>query len=485
MVAVTALVRYSLTAVLCAPFLATIVGVAAAQEGTNESPPATRHAPRATRSTPRAPAGPTQRATLERVISQSMLPNGLEVIVVENHNVPLATIEVVVKNGSFTQEPQDEGVAHLFEHMLFRAYTDTVPNASFARAAGEITAGFNGTTNEESVTYYATLPSRHIERGVQLLATLMRRPRFRADDLDRERQVVLGEYDRQVANPFYHLRAATGRALWGSAWSRKNTLGSREAINAATVGRLEAIFERYYIPNNSALIVTGDVNPQQVFELARKHFGPWQRGPDPFQEFPVPPVPPLERDTTVITEADTRDVVVMLQWQGPSVGKDPDATYAADVFSDVLNAPTSEFRKKLVDSGLWQSLGVNYYTLDHVGPITILGETTPENLRPALQALYAEIAKLGDPKYFPAQALADSKQERKVGTAFGLERASGFAHTIAFWWSVADLEYYMGYVDNMAAQTARDLADYGRKYIAGRPKVIGLMMSAEQAARWR
>ncbi|HJU65081.1 MAG TPA: pitrilysin family protein [Gemmatimonadaceae bacterium] len=454
-----------------------------AQAGDTDAPVAPPQ--RAARSTPRALDGPTQRATLERVISQSVLPNGLEVIVVENHNVPLATVEVVVKNGSFTQEPQDEGVAHLFEHMLFRAYTDTTPDASFARAAGEITAGFNGTTNEESVTYYATLPSRHLERGVQLLATLMRRPRFRADDLNRERQVVLGEYDRQVANPFYHLRAATGRALWSSAWSRKNTLGSREAINSATVERLETIFKRYYVPNNSALVVTGDVTPQQVFELARKHFGPWQRGPDPFAAFPIPPVPPLERDTTVIVEADTRDVVVMLQWQGPSVGRDPDATYAADVFSDVLNAPTSEFRKKLVDSGLWQSLGVNYYTLDQVGPITILGETTPENLRAALAALYGEIARLGDPRYFSAQALADSKQDRKVGTAFGLERASGFAHTIAFWWSVADLEYYMGYVDNMAAQTARDLADYGGKYIAGRPKVIGLMMSAEEAGKWR
>ncbi|MGH7718515.1 MAG: M16 family metallopeptidase, partial [Gemmatimonadaceae bacterium] len=448
-------------------------------------PAAPQRSERGTLATPPATSETTQRATLERVISQSVLSNGLEIIVVENRNVPLATVEVVVKNGSFTQEPQDEGVAHLFEHMLFRAYTDGTPEGSFARAASEITAGFNGTTNEESVTYYATLPSRHLERGVQLLATLMLRPRFRAEDLNRERQVVLGEYDRQVANPFYHLRARSGRALWGSAWSRKNTLGSREAINAATVERLETIFKRYYVPNNSALVITGDVDAGQVFALAEKHFGPWSRGADPFVEFPVPPVPTLARDTTVIVEADTRDVVVMLQWHGPSVGRDPAATYAADVFSDVLNAPTSEFQKKLVDSGLFQSLGVNYYTLDHVGPITILGETTPERAREALRALYAELARLGDPAYFSAQALADSKQERKVGTAFGLERGTGFAHTIAFWWSVADLEYYMGYVDNMAAQTARDLAAYGRTYIVGKPKVIGLMMSPEVARGWR
>ena len=78
-----------------------------------------------------------------------------------------------------------------------------------------------------------------------------------------------------------------------------------------------------------------------------------------------------------------------MQWQGPSVGQDPKSTYAADVFSDVLNDPRSEFQQKLVDSGLWQAVGVNYYTLNHTGPITISGQTSPEQLREALAALYA------------------------------------------------------------------------------------------------
>ena len=132
-----------------------------------------------------------------------------------------------------------------------------------------------------------------------------------------------------------------------------------------------------------------------------------------------------------------------------------------------------------MDSGLWHSVLVNYYTLDHTGPITISGETTPDKLREAIAALDAEIAKFDDPGYFTAAEMALQKQQRAVGTALGLERASGFAHELGFWWSVAGLDYYMGYVDNMAGQTAADLKSYADRYIVGKPRVTGVLISPQ------
>lgn len=422
-----------------------------------------------------------QRATLERVTKQMVLDNGLQVIVVENHGVPLATLEVVVRNGSFTQEPQDDGVAHLFEHMLFRGYTGGSANASFAQEASELNAGFNGTTTEEAVTYYLTLPSHNLGDGLQILSRMMRDPRFREEDLARERQVVLGEYERKTSDPFYHLTSEVGTRLWGAGWSRKNTLGSPAPLNAATAARLETIYHRYYVPNNAALVITGDVTPAAAFDLARRNFADWKRAPDPFVAHPIPPIPPLAADTSVVVSADVNDVTLMVQWQGPSVRADPNATYAADVFSDVLNQPSSGFQKRLVDSGLFQSLGINYYTLGYVGPITISGQTTPDQLKAALTALKAEIARFGEPGYFSEEELANVKKARAVETAFGLERASGLAHTVAFWWSVAGLEYYMGYVDNMANRTSDDLRAYVRRYIEGKPKVFGALLAPDAA----
>jgi len=216
-----------------------------------------------------------------------------------------------------------------------------------------------------------------------------------------------------------------------------------------------------------------------VFALAERELGQWSRGADPFVADPIPPIPPLKTSEGVLIEAPVSAVSIQIQWQGPSVGQDPKSTYAADVFSDVLNDPRSQFQQKLVDSGLWQGVGVNYYTLNHTGPITISGQTSAEQLRPALTTLYAEIAKFDTPGYFTSDELEAVKAHRAVTSAFDRERASGFAHTLGFWWSVASLEYYMGYVDYMAQQSLDDLRAYARRYIVGKPHITGVLIAPE------
>ena len=96
----------------------------------------------------------------EGAIQQAALDNGLQVFVVENHTVPLATVLVAVRNGAMTQEPGDRGLAHLFEHLLFRSYKGD-PTA-FAQEATFLDAQFNGTTAEEVVTYYLVLPAKNV-----------------------------------------------------------------------------------------------------------------------------------------------------------------------------------------------------------------------------------------------------------------------------------------------------------------------------------
>jgi zinc protease len=94
-----------------------------------------------------------QRAELDKIIQRKVLANGLEVIVVENHGVPLATIEIDVKNGSFTQSSEYEGLAHMYEHMFFRANSTYPEPNQFWDRASDLGAVFNGTTAEERVKY--------------------------------------------------------------------------------------------------------------------------------------------------------------------------------------------------------------------------------------------------------------------------------------------------------------------------------------------
>jgi zinc protease len=420
-----------------------------------------------------------QRAELERRIRRDTMPNGLEVIVVENHGVPIATLEVDARNGSFTQSPTYEGLSHLYEHMFFKANATYPQPEQFVARASELGAVFNGSTQEERVNYYLTVPSDSTMPAMAFLASALRNPLFRADELERERAVVIGEYDRNESDPFYALTTATGRALWGTAWSRKNPLGERAVILKTTPEQMRTIQRKYYVPNNTALIVAGDVSADSIFAAARRLLGDWPRAPDPFATDPIPPVPALVGNKGVIVEQPVNAVIVQLQWQGPGAHADIPATYAADVFSDVLNQPGSRFQRRLVDSGLWQSITVNYYTLNQVGPITILGAVAPGKVREAIAALDRELLEVVKPGYITADAVDGVKRQRIVGTMESLERASGFAHQLGFWWAVTGMEYFYGYNDAMSKQTPDDLRRYASRYILGKPRVTGVLLSPD------
>jgi zinc protease len=426
-----------------------------------------------------------QRAELERVIKRTVLRNGLEVIAVENHGIPIATVELNVKNGAFTQRPEYEGLAHMYEHMFFKA-SKAYPNAeAFGQRSAELGARYNGTTQEERVNYYLSLPSDSVRGGISLIAGAVRGPLFLPNELAQEKEVVLGEYDRNEASPGFDITQKLSAALYPGQASRKNTIGNRDVLRTVTPEKMKFIQNRYYVPNNMALIVTGDINPTQIFAYADSVLGDWQKGPDPFTLDPIPAIPALTSSSALISEAEVGAVTVLIQWQGPSVRRDRAITYAADVFSDALNTKGSRFQRLLTDSGLWTAIGVNYYTLDQVGPITISGQTSPERLKEALAVLWREIDKLDDPGYFSVSELEAVKAQRGTDNQFGIEKTSELTHTIGFWWAVADLDYFMGYVDNMARQTPADLQRYAAKFIVGKPSVTGVLISKADRARIR
>ncbi len=430
-----------------------------------------------------APQAHAQRAELEKTIQRRVMANGLEVIVVENHGVPLVTVEITVRNGSFTQTPEYAGLAHMFEHMFFKA-NDEYPNPDqFMDRGSEMGAVFNASTKEEQVNYYLTLSADSLEGGLKFLVSALLAPKFRQDELERERQVVLGEYDRNESSPGFKLEQEMGMKLWDGEWSRKNVIGDRHVLATVTPDKMRAIKNLYYVPNNSVLIISGDVNPAAAFASAEKIFSPWKRGEDPFVKAPVPPMPKLTKNLAVIDEEPVNAVSALIQWQGPSVRGDENATFSADVYSDVLNNPQSRFWHKLVDSGLWQDIVVNYYTLNNVGPITVSGQTTPDKLREALKAMMFELGESVKPGYFTQEELNATKANRAVTTAFGVEKSSEFSHTIGFWWAVSGLDYYMKYIDEMAKRTPQDLRDYSNKYIIGKPHVVGVLMTHEDRVR--
>jgi len=418
-------------------------------------------------------------------VRDTTLANGLHVIVVENHAVPLVTVELNVKNGAYTQTPEFEGLAHLYEHMFFKANKTIPSQEKYLQRTRQLGAQWNGTTSDERVNYYVTLGVDSLRAGMQFMEDAIRYPLFLQEELVRERPVVTGEFDRQEANPYFQLNRAMDTLLWTPEYySHKNTIGNRQIILTTTPEKMREIQHRYYVPNNSALILAGDVTPANGFRLATEVFADWPRGEDPFAT-PIPDPPPLTKTKAVTVEQPVEAATLVLKWDGPSVTRDPASTYAADVLSSILNKRTSAMSKRLVDSGLAYYAALSYYTLAHTGPISVFLQVDPAKAIDAKRAVLEEITKMGDSTYVTPQELADAQTELGIQALYEREQTSEWAHTIGFWWSVAGLDYYRNYVPNMQRVSRSDLAQYARTYLVGKPYVVGLMMSPDAFKKTR
>jgi zinc protease len=407
------------------------------------------------------------------VVRQATLENGLQVIVVENHAVPLATVLVAVRNGAFTQDSADEGLAHLYEHMLFHSYRHD-PSA-FGVEATYLKGRYNGSTAHEVVYYYVALPSSNVDGGLRLIARLIQQADFLNIDLKEERPVVLDELQRSESDPEERLDRQVSRALWGSSWSRKDVSGDSSSVAGITLERLRATYAHYYVPNNAALIVTGDVASERVIEQARQGFRDWKAGPDPFATRPIPPVVPRRTSSAILVAEDVPDVTIRIVLQGPSVKSDTAATYAADLLFDLLDDPASAFQRRMVYNGPFLSVSGTYLSLNHTGPIEFVGKTAPARAREALLALVGELDNLGSLAGITEEDLANAKKRLRVRGALAWERSAMLAPALAFWWSSAGMDYYLTYRARMASRTVADLRRFAADYVTSKPRVIGVL----------
>ena len=422
-----------------------------------------------------------QRATLDRIMHSDTLDNGLQVIIVENHSIPIVTAEIVFRAGAMTQAEEDQGVPHLFEHMLFRSYRGGL-GEPFSWDAAKERAAYNGATSDEDVLYFLVAPSANTNDALGTLARLVRDPHFENADFQRERFIVMNEAQRDASDPQFNLERETDMRLWGDGFPRKNAIGDEMSLMSVTIPQLTTIFKRYYVPNNAALIVSGDIGAREGMEMVRSDFAGWKRQANPFASHPVAPMPALDSSRAVVISANVTTITLEVAWQGPSVSTDPRGTYAADVLSEIVNDDQSGFHTRLVDSGVFQEVALEYSTRAHTGPITFHGVTTAAKLPDALTALYTELDYMAEPSYFSPAIIAAATKRREVASVLQLENAHGLALDLAETWSVAGTDYFRSYSDNMAAMTENDLHSYVERYLIHKPFVIAALVPPARAA---
>ena len=428
---------------------------------------------------PKAAATAASTSSVPR-IQQHTTPNGLTVLVVENHALPLMTVEIAVKNGAMTEPPKYSGLSHLYEHMFFKANAVLPSQGAYMARVNELGIKFNGTTGTERVNYFFTTTTDHADEAMVFMRDALLTLRFDAKELEKERVVVTGEMDRAESNPFFPYQQAMDSLIWYRYPSRKDPLGSRKTVLTATPTMLKMIKRRYYLPNNSVLVVTGDVKASHIFSQADQLYVDWKAGPDPFKRYPLVKHPALRRSQVVMVEKAVRSYTGSFVWHGPSVvAKEMKATYAADALGTYVAEPTSRFQRALVDSGACLWAGLSWYTQRNVGPLSVRYGAEPAKVDRCTNAIMAEIKKLAEPNYITAAELAAATYTLKVDKVREREKPSSFAHIITFWWASAGLDYYKNYVDNVSKITPDDVTTFITTYMKDKPFVYGGLASSK------
>ncbi|MFN8575523.1 MAG: pitrilysin family protein [Candidatus Sericytochromatia bacterium] len=408
------------------------------------------------------------------------LKNGLDVVVVENHTVPLVTIVISAKNGGYTEPPEFDGLSHFYEHMFFKGNA-VIPNQEkFQEKIRELGISYNGYTTREAVVYFFTLPKYNLDKGLKFMNDAIRTPLFDAKEIEKEKGAVLGEYDRNESSPYFHLDREVEKKVYWKYYSRVNVIGDRNIIKTVDRKKMDIIQNKFYIPNNCALMVVGDVNHKEVVSKVSAMYSNWKKGDDPFKKYPIPTHPPIKKKETFVMNYSAKNPLALAKWQGPMVGIDDKSTYAMDLYFTALNLPTSKFQKALVDSGLSSSASMGYYTERYSGEISMYATLDAPKVDKFKFQFLKELENMKSPNYITDQEIETAKKNIEINYLYKKESGQNYAsETLGYYWAMSGLNYYNNYVNNVKKITKKDIQESLKKYLFDKNYVMGLLISKE------
>ncbi len=359
------------------------------------------------------------------------LKNGLDVILLEDHRLPLVAVNLWYHVGPANERPGLTGFAHLFEHMMFQGSKHVADDAHFKFLEGAGASNINGTTSFDRTNYFETLPSNQLELALWLESDRMG---FLLDTLDNrklanQRDVVRNERRQGRENSPYGL---VSEGVYHQLFPPTHpyypvVIGSHADIEAARLKDVREFFKLYYTPNNASLAIVGDINKANTRALVEKYFGPIASGP---------PVPRINSFTSPIT-SERRAVVtdqvelprVYMAWLTDPIFKPGDAE--ADLLARILGGGKySRLYKRLVyEKQIAQDVNA-FNQAGLLGSIFFIQATAkpgvkPEDLERAIDEELEAIAKDG-----PTQDQVD-RARNLVQTQIirGLETLGGFGGT--------------------------------------------------------
>jgi predicted Zn-dependent peptidase len=362
--------------------------------------------------------------------SDTRLPNGLRVIIAEDHYAPIYTIAVSYGVGSKDERQGRTGFAHLFEHMMFKGSENIGPGEHFFLIFN-YGGNMNGTTNTDRTLYFETLPKNQLDLGLFLESDRMRSLAITRENLDNQRQAVQEERRLRLDNqPYGRAQERFNELAYDNFAYKHSVIGSMDDLNAATVEDVASFFRTYYAPNNAVLAIVGDVDAKSALARVEKFFGSIPRQPDPQRvDLSERPLAGERRDT--VRDPLARAAQLQIGYRIPAATQ---ADWpAASALAQILGAGESSrlYQRMVKDTELCANIGAGAGA--RMGPalLTITCSVRPgKDITEAETTIGQEIARLQSGT-ITAQELQRVRTSARRNAVAMRESSLGRAQTLA------------------------------------------------------
>ena len=399
-------------------------------------------------------------------VTDYLLDNGMEVVVIPDHRAPIVTHMVWYKAGSADEPPGKSGIAHFFEHLMFKG-TTTHKAGEFDAAIAAIGGSNNAFTSYDYTAFHETVTPQALGEMMSFEADRMRNLILSDEVIATERDVILEERRSRIDNnPDALLDEEVNATLYQNQPYRIPVIGWEQEMEQLNRTDAKAFYDRYYTPNNAVLVVAGDVEPQTVRELAENTYGKLARGPDLPPR--VRPVEPEQNTKRTVTLRDARVSVPSFstQWVVPSYHTEKHGeAEALDLLAEILGGGSRSrlYQQLIVKQGIAASAGASYQgtMLDATSfavYATPRGDAKLADVEAAVDAEIARIAKDG----VTADELEKAKTRLVRAMIFARDKQASMANiygaTLATGGTVQDVERWPERIRKVTADEVKAVA---------------------------
>lgn len=394
-------------------------------------------------------------------VKETTLPNGLHVIVLHQPYWGVVAVGLDVRCGSVRDPVGQSGISHLLEHLLFEA-TDSSPHG-LGVAVEDLGGYIDAETLRDFMSVQMLVASSQFEPCLSLLARRVTDATFEPDAVAREKKIVL----REITDRGTDAEGMVTEALWATALGKhpygRPIGGTSQSLAGITAADVAAQYHKFYVPNNSALIIVGDVDPDQALQAAAKDFGAWKRAAVDWKPPALAP-PMTELKSKVLNSGGGASIFVM-GFSAPGIDRPADVC-AMDLIYAFFNEGDQSWLDSVLVGQKKLALGTDadFLTQRYPGLFTIAAVSTQSKELEARQAILDEIRQLR------TKPLSDAVLQRLKDLvysqyAFSNETYMDQVGSIGFYEMIANYKIAFDYIDMVNKVTPADIQAVARRYL--------------------